>query len=49
MQLMMTILESKLAQTHVALSGPNEAASTATDDDYIRVETYTNPCGPKWP
>ena len=31
---MMTILESKLAQTHVALSGPNEAASTAADDDY---------------
>ena len=35
LQLMMTILESKLAQTHVALSGPNEAASTAADDDYI--------------
>ena len=32
---MMTILESKLVQTHVALSGPNEAASTAADDDYI--------------
>ena len=41
LQLMMTILESKLAQTHVALSGPNEAASTAADDDYITVKSGT--------
>ena len=25
-----------------------ETASTAADDDYIRVETCTDPCGPKW-
>ena len=24
----------------------DEAASTAADDDLIRVETYTDPCGP---
>ena len=30
----------KLAQTHVALSGPNEAASTAADDDYIKFKEF---------
>ena len=37
LHLMMTILESKHAQTHVALSVPNGAANTAADDDYIRI------------
>ena len=41
-----SILESKLAQTHVGPNRSNEAASTADDDDYIRVETCTDPCGP---
>ena len=40
LQYLLPILESKLAQTHVALSSPNEAASTAADDDYFNIKIY---------